>query len=106
MRFEDFSNKHSTEDLEELRQQLQSLKKQSLMIMEQSRKSSERETVALQQARDAITAKEAALDEAAKAASRENSLLELMIEASSEMAGIFFGLNPSLPFSTVPVIYL
>jgi hypothetical protein len=42
-RIEDSSSKNSAEDLEELRQQLQSMKKQSLMIMEQSRKSSERE---------------------------------------------------------------
>jgi hypothetical protein len=66
-RIEDSSNKNSAEDLEELRQQLQSLKKQSLMIMEQSRKSSEREKIALQQAQDAIAAKEAAVSEAEKA---------------------------------------
>jgi hypothetical protein len=68
------------------------MKKQTLMMMDQSQKSSEREKIALQQARDAIAAKEAALAEAAKAASRENTLLELMIEASSEMAGILLGL--------------
>jgi uncharacterized protein YpiB (UPF0302 family) len=46
--------------LEELRQQLQYMKKQTLKIMEQSRKSSEREKIALQQAQEAIAAKEAA----------------------------------------------
>jgi hypothetical protein len=86
------SSKHSPQDLQELRQQLQSMKKQTLMMMDQSQKSSEREKIALQQARDAIAAKETALAEAAKATSRENTLLELMIEASSEMAGILLGL--------------
>jgi hypothetical protein len=38
------------EDLNELRQQLQSMKKQALVIMEQSRRSSEKEKLALQQA--------------------------------------------------------
>ena len=65
--FEDSSSKSSAQDLEELRQQLQSLKKQSLMIMEQSRKYSEREKIALQQARDAIAAKENTVSEAAAA---------------------------------------
>jgi hypothetical protein len=39
------------EDLNELRQQLQSMKKQALVIMEQSRRSSEKENFALQQAK-------------------------------------------------------
>jgi hypothetical protein len=87
-RIEDSSNKNSAEDLEELRQQLQSLKKQSLMIMEQSSKSSEREKIALQQAQDAIAAKEAAVSEAAKATTRENFMLDLMNEASADMSGM------------------
>jgi hypothetical protein len=40
---EDSSSTDPAHDLEELRQQLQSMKKQALVIMEQSRKSSERE---------------------------------------------------------------
>jgi hypothetical protein len=87
-RIEDSSSKNSAEDLEELRQQLQSVKKQSLMIMEQSRKSSEREKIALQQAQDAIAAKEAAVSEAAKATTRENFMLDLMNEASVDMSGM------------------
>ncbi|KAK1686316.1 hypothetical protein QYE76_047164 [Lolium multiflorum] len=87
--FEESSSKGSAQDLEELHQQLQSVKKQSLMIMEQSRKSSEREKIALQQARDAIAAKENAVSEAAAASSRENCMLELMAESSLDMAGSF-----------------
>ncbi|KAK1681533.1 hypothetical protein QYE76_042381 [Lolium multiflorum] len=83
---EDSSSKDSTQDLEELRQQLQSTKKQSLMLMEQSRKSSEREKVALQQAQDAIIEKDAAVAEAAAATSRENFMLQLLTDASLDMA--------------------
>jgi hypothetical protein len=87
-RVENSSSTNSAEDLEELRQQLQSLKKQSLMIMEQSQKSSEREKIALQQAQDAIAAKEAAVSEAEKATIRENCMLDLMNEAGADMSGI------------------
>jgi F0F1-type ATP synthase membrane subunit b/b' len=85
---EDSSGMDPAHDLKELRQQLQSMKKQALVIMEQSRKSSEREKVALQQAQEAIASKEAAVAEATQATSRENFMLELMTEASLEMAGI------------------
>jgi hypothetical protein len=85
---EDSSSKGSTQDLEELRQQLQYMKKQTLIIMDQSRKSSEKEKVAIQQAQDAIAAKEAAVAEASKAATRENFMLELMTEASLDMTGM------------------
>jgi hypothetical protein len=44
-------------ELTELRQQLQTLKKQSLIVMEQSRKSSEREKIALQQAKESLKLK-------------------------------------------------
>ncbi|KAK1666276.1 hypothetical protein QYE76_054435 [Lolium multiflorum] len=86
---ENSSSDNSTEDLEELRQQLQSVKKQSLMLMEQSRKSSEREKIALQQAQAAIAEKDSAVAEAAAASSRENSTLQLLIDASLDMAGSF-----------------
>jgi hypothetical protein len=84
-----------TEDLNELRQQLQSMKKQALTIMEQSRKSSEKEKLAIQQAQEAMVLKEIAVAEAAQAASRESCMLDLMIEASQDMAGM--SLNLVLP---------
>jgi hypothetical protein len=90
---EDSSSKGSTQDLKELRQQLQSMKKQALIIMEQSRKSLEREKVALQQAQDAIAVKEAAVTEAAEASSRENYMLQLMNDSSLDMTGILRSLN-------------
>ncbi|KAK1693233.1 hypothetical protein QYE76_009930 [Lolium multiflorum] len=77
------------EELKELRVQLQSVKKQSLILMEQSRESSQREKIALQQAQDAMTEKDAAVAEAAAATSRENSMLQLLIDASLDMAGAF-----------------
>jgi hypothetical protein len=59
-------------------------------MMERSRKASEREKVALQQAKDAIAARDSAVSEAEKATTRENSILELMSEASVDMLGMFF----------------
>ena len=95
------SSKHSSQDLQELRQQLQSMKKQTLAMMEQSRKASEREMIALQQAKEAITAKEAAVSEAEKATNRENFMLDLMIEASADMSGML--LQTEIPvFSLFP----
>ena len=87
------SSAAQNEDLDELRQQLQSMKKQALVIMEQSRKSSENEKRAVQQAQEAILLKETAVAEAAEATRRENLMLELMTEASLEMAGMFLKLN-------------
>ncbi|KAK1693498.1 hypothetical protein QYE76_010195 [Lolium multiflorum] len=85
---EDSSGMGSVQDLEELRQQLQSMKKQTLVIMEQSRRSTEKEQIARQQASEAITAKEAAVTEAKQATSRENFMLELLTDASLEMAAM------------------
>ena len=78
-----------SQELNDLRQQLQYAKKQTLVMMEQSRKSSEAEKVALQQAREAVAAKEIAVSEAEKAVTRENFMLELMNEASADMSGMF-----------------
>ncbi|KAK1646956.1 hypothetical protein QYE76_064761 [Lolium multiflorum] len=83
---DDSSSVDLTEELKELRVQLQSVKKQSLILMEQSRESSEKEKIALQQAQDAITDKDAAVAEADAAASRENSMLQLLTDASLDMA--------------------
>ena len=85
---ENSSSKGSVPDLEELRQELQSTKKQSLVIMEQSRKSSEREKIALRQAQDAIAEKETAVAEAAAASARENFMLQLLTDASLDMTGV------------------
>lgn len=83
------SSKHLSQDLQELRQQLQSMKKQMLVLMAQSRRSSEREKIACQQAQDAIAAKDAAVAEATEASSRENYMLQLMTDASLDMTGMF-----------------
>ncbi|KAK1660899.1 hypothetical protein QYE76_049058 [Lolium multiflorum] len=78
-----------SQELEELRQQLQYAKKQTLVIMEQSRKASEAEKIALQQVQEAMAAKGIAVSEAEKATTRENFMLELMNEASADMSGSF-----------------
>jgi regulator of protease activity HflC (stomatin/prohibitin superfamily) len=75
------------------------MKKQALIIMEQSRKSSEKEKLALQQAQEALALKEATVAEAAQAASRENYMLELMTDASLDMA-------VTLSAFEIPLLYL
>jgi hypothetical protein len=45
------------QELADLQQQLQAMKKQAITVMEQSRKSSEREKTALQQAQEALELK-------------------------------------------------
>ncbi|KAK1604285.1 hypothetical protein QYE76_027958, partial [Lolium multiflorum] len=75
-----------SQELDELRQQLQYAKRQTLVMMEQSRKASEAEKIALQQAQEAMAAKEIAHSEAEKATTRENFMLELMNEASADMS--------------------
>ena len=74
-------------EIAELRQQLQAMKKQSLIVMDQSHKSSEREKMALQQAQEALKLKDAAVAEALQATSRENYMLDLLTDASLDMAG-------------------
>jgi hypothetical protein len=69
------SSAAQNEDLDDLRQELQLMKKQALVIMEQSRRSSEREKLAVQQAREALALKETAVAEAAEATSWENYML-------------------------------
>nr|XP_051190138.1 uncharacterized protein LOC127303444 [Lolium perenne] len=83
---DDSSSMDLTEELKELRVQLQSVKKQSLILMEQSLEPSEKEKIALQQAQDAVSEKDAAVAEAAAATSRENSMLQLLTDASLDMA--------------------
>ncbi|KAK1619104.1 hypothetical protein QYE76_024621 [Lolium multiflorum] len=78
-----------SQELDELRHQLQFVKKQSLVLMEKARKSSEAEEIALQQAQTAIAEKDSAVAEADAAASRENSMLQLLTDASLDMAGAF-----------------
>ncbi len=66
------------------------MKKQTLAMMEQFRKASEQEKLALQRAKEAVAAKDTAVLEAKGATIRENSMLELMLEASTDMLGLFF----------------
>jgi hypothetical protein len=87
---EDSLDVDPVQDLNELRQQLQSMKKQALVVMEQSRKSSEREKIALQQAQKALALKEAAVTEAAQATSQEDYMLQLMTDASLDMTGTLY----------------
>jgi hypothetical protein len=75
------------QELPDLRQQLQAVKKQAIIVMDQSRKSSEREKTAVRQAYEALEPKEAAVAEALQATARENYILDLMTDASLGMVG-------------------
>ncbi|KAM0893482.1 hypothetical protein ACQ4PT_025098 [Festuca glaucescens] len=77
------------QEIADLRQQLQSMKKQTVTILEQSRKSSDREQTALRQAQEALELKETATSNAARSAQRESYMLDLMTDASQDMAGAF-----------------
>ena len=63
------------------------MKRQAVVIMDQSRKSLERERAALQQAQETLELKETATAEALRAASREEYMLDLLTDASLDMAG-------------------
>ena len=82
------SSAAQNEDLDELREELQAKKKQILVIMEQSRRSSDNEKRAIQQVQEAMVLKETAVAEATEATRRENHMLELMNDASLDMAGM------------------
>jgi hypothetical protein len=77
-------------ELAELRQQLQLMKKQTMIALEQSRKSSDREQAALRQAQESLDLKDAATANAARSAQHENYMLDLMTDASQDMAGMSF----------------
>jgi hypothetical protein len=76
-----------SQELSELRQQLQAMKRQAVVIMDQSRKSLERERAALQQAQETLELKETATAEALCVANREEYMLDLLTDASLDMAG-------------------
>ena len=76
------------EEVADLRQQLQAMKKQAVTVMEQSRKSSDREQAALRQAQEVLELKESTTANASRAAQRENYMLDLMTDASQDMAGM------------------
>jgi hypothetical protein len=82
----------------DLQQQLQSMKKQTVTVLEQSRKSSDREQTALRQAQEALELKETATANSARSAQRESYMIDLMTDASQYMIGISLPLIASLLF--------
>lgn len=62
-------------ELADLRQQLQAMKKQAVIVLDQSCKSSDREQVALRQAQEAFDLKESAIANALQAAQREKPMI-------------------------------
>lgn len=76
------------QELAELRQQLQAMRKHAVIVMDQSRKSSDHEQAALRQAHEALELKESATASASRAAQHESYMLDLMTDASQDMAGM------------------
>jgi hypothetical protein len=64
------------------------MKKQAVVVMDQSRKSLDREQAALRQAQEALESKDSAAVDALRAAKREAYMLDLMTDASQDMAGM------------------
>jgi hypothetical protein len=98
------------QELADLRQQLQAMNKQAVTVMDQSRKSSDREQAALQQAHEALKLKESAAADALRATKREDYMLDLMTNASQDMEGMlrfypFFSLT-FLVFLLTPCCFL
>ena len=92
------------QEIADLQQQLQSMKKQTVTVLEQSRKSSDREQTALRQAQEALELKETATANAAQSAQRENYMLDLMTDASQDMAGTL--LLSRRPFAVFMYLFL
>jgi hypothetical protein len=63
------------------------MKRQAVVFMDQSRKFLDCELTAIQQAQEALKLKETATAEALRAASREEYMLDLLTDASLDMAG-------------------
>ena len=61
-----------------------------MIVLDQSRKSSEREQAALRQAQEALELKETTTANATRSAQRESYMLDLMTDASQDMAGMLF----------------
>jgi multidrug efflux pump subunit AcrA (membrane-fusion protein) len=79
---------HSIEaEMEELRQQVQLLKKQTVTTLDQAKKSFEHEQAALLQAQNSLDLEKAATLKATRAVECENYMLDLMTDASEDMAG-------------------
>jgi hypothetical protein len=76
------------QEIADLQQQLQSMKKQTVIVLDQSRKSSDREQAALRQAQEAHELKEMATAKTTRSAQRESCMLNLMTDASQDMAGM------------------
>jgi hypothetical protein len=72
------------------------MKKQTITVMSQSRKSSKREEITLRPAREALELKETEVAEASQATSQENYMLDLMNDASLDMAGMLRFITPLL----------
>jgi hypothetical protein len=73
----------------ELRQQMQSLKQQTLTALERAKKSSENEQAAMLQSYESAKLEQAATLEVAHATDREDYIIELMASAGRDMACTF-----------------
>jgi hypothetical protein len=69
---------------------LQLMKKETKLSLDQSWKSSDREQAALRQAKESFDLKETATADATAASRRENYMLDLMTDASQDMAGMCY----------------
>lgn len=76
-------------EMEDLRQQIQMLKNQAMIALDQGRKSLEREKLASLEAQKSANLEQIATAEATRAAEREQYMIELMTTASQDVAGTY-----------------
>jgi hypothetical protein len=92
-------------EMEELRQQLQVLKKQPLTALDKAKRSSENEQAALLQAHKSAKLEQAATLEVARAMGREDYIVELLTSAGRDMACTHF-YSESLFMVTFSLLWL
>jgi hypothetical protein len=94
------------QEIAELRQQLQLMKKQIVFVMEQSRKSSDWEQDALRQAHEALEMEKTTTAKTAQSDQRENYMLNLMTNASQDMVGMLLMSYCFFVVFSVPLLVL
>jgi hypothetical protein len=73
--------------MQDLRQQVQLLKRQTMTVLDQARKLSDREQASLLRTQESLNLEKASTSKAARSVERENYMLDLMTDASQDMAG-------------------
>jgi hypothetical protein len=92
--------------MQDLRQQVQLLKRQTMTVLDQARKLSDREQASLLRTQESLNLEKASTSKAARSVERENYMLDLMTDASQVMDGALrFFLQTRLIFPVICLLY-